>query len=217
LGALPLAQGQAIRPGSLVVSSQLGYPIAFTSGGGQFVLLDSTAVRPTLPLRLIGLEARAGYSTASAGVRPCDWVGAPVDRLKLEQVVERKPTLSAIPMGSPESDAHILSGAYQIEDGQYRWIGREAKFLLKPQRAQMDAYAILYIPDMAPARTVTLEWDGKTVATMTYSKAGLYTLEAKGLPTGAGDGVLTVRCDKTFQASGDTRELGLILREAGLR
>ncbi len=217
IGALPLAQGQAIRPASLLVSSELGYPIPFTAGGGQLVTLDTVEVRPTLPLRLIGLEARSGYSTASAGVRPFDIRNTPVDRIRIQQVLERQPTLSALPMGSADSAAHILSGAYQIEDGQYRWIGREAKFLLKPARETMDAYAVLYIPDAAPARRLTLEANGRAVADVTYPKPGLYTLEAKGIPTGNQEVLLTLRCDKTFQAPGDTRELGLILREAGLR
>ena len=51
----------------------------------------------------------------------------------------------------------------------------------------------------------------------TYSKDGLYTITAKAIHTGTQQGVLTLECDATFQSPGDTRELGLILIEAGLR
>ncbi len=217
LGALALAQGQAVRAGDLVLTSELGYPIPFTVGGGQLVQLAKREIRPLLPLRLIGLGAKSGYSTASAGLRPFDATDGAVDRVRLEQVVEREPTRSYLQMGAAESDQHIVSGAYQIEDGQYRWIGREAKFLLKASREEMDAAATVYIPELAPARVIALTVNGRVVAEQRLEKPGLYVVEAKGVKTGGGRVLMTVRCDRTFQASGDTRELGVILREAGLR
>lgn len=216
-GGLPLEQNSALRPGQLLLTSELGYPIPFTVGGGQLVELAKLEVRPSLPFRLIGLGSKSGYSTASAGVRPFDLDFGVLDRVRLEQVVERKPTLSWVPMGGPESEFHIVSGAYQVEDGQYRWMGREAKFLVKPARAVMDVAAVVYIADVAPAREVELEVNGKVVAKQRFEKPGLYTVEARGVEVGLGDALISVRCDKTFQAPGDTRDLGMILREAGLR
>lgn len=216
-GALPLEQNTALRPGQLLLTSELGYPIPFTVGGGQLVEVAKKEIRPALPLRMIGLGSKSGYSTASAGVRPFDWSGSALDHVRLEQVVERRPTLSWVPMGAAESGYHIISGTYQVEDGQYRWMGQQAKFLVKPTRAVMDAAAVVYIADMAPAREVELEVNGKVVAKQRFEKPGLYTVEAKAVEVGTGDALLAVRCDKTFQAPGDTRELGMILREAGLR
>lgn len=217
IGALPLSRETAVRPGQLILTTQLGYPIPVTVGGGQIVALAEREIKPALPFRLSGLDSKSGYSTASDGVRPFDISFGVLDRVRLEQVVERKPTLSWVPMGADESEFHIVSGAYQVEDKQYRWMGREAKFLVKPARAVMDAAAVVYIADMAPAREVELEVNGKVVAKQRFAKPGLYTIEAKGVEVGVADALIAVRCDKTFQAPGDTRELGMILREAGLR
>lgn len=215
-GALPLPLGQELRPGDQVLSSQLTFPIPVTTGGGQLVEVVRRDLHTTLPLRLIGLNSRSGYSDASAGVRPFDLVFGPVDTLRLQQVVERQPTLSYLQLGDEASTQHILSGAYQIENGQYRWMGREAKFLLKPLGTAGTAAATFYIPDSAPARQVELSLNGQRLAARTFEKPGLYTLSAPA-PAVAGNPILTLRCDKTFQAPGDTRELGLIVREIGLR
>jgi hypothetical protein len=217
LGALPLAQESSIQPGQLMLTSELGYPIPFTVGGGQLIEIARAEIHPALPFRLIGLHSRSGYSTASAGLRPFDLSFAPLDRIRLDQVLARRPTLSYLTMGAAESEFHIVSGAYQIENAQYRWISREAKFLVKPTRDTMDAAAVLYIPDLAPAREIELEVNGAIVARQRFPKPGLYTLEAKSVDVGAKDALVAVRADKTFQAPGDTRELGLILREVGLR
>ncbi|WP_035957845.1 glycosyltransferase family 39 protein [Bryobacter aggregatus] len=217
LGALPLAQGQAIRPGDLILTSELGYPIPFTVGGGQLVNLAKQDIIPTLPFRLIGLNSHSGYSTVSAGVLPFDFNRGPVDRVRLERVIESKPTLSYITMGDPNAERHILSGAYQLEEQRYRWIGQQARLILQPQKATNDLSATVYIPDIAKARKIRLEWNGKLAVEQVFDQPGLYTVTAKDLATGIADGILTIECDAVFQAPGDTRELGVILQEAGLR
>ena len=217
LGALPMAQGEAVRPGDMVLSSEVGYPVPFTVGGGQLVVVASLAIQPTLPFRLIGLDSHSGYSTVAAGLLPFDLKTTPVDRIRLERVIESKPTLAYVPMGSPVAPRHILSGAYQLEDGKYRWIGKQARLILQPAKATNDISVTIYIPDAAKARKIRLEWNGALVAEKLYDKPGLYTLTASGIETGTSHGILTIECDATFQAPGDTRELGLILQEAGLR
>ncbi len=217
LGALPMAQGEAIRPGDMILSSAVGYPVPFTIGGGQLVTVANAAVQPSLPFRLIGLDSHSGYSTVAAGLLPFDLKTSPVDRIRLERVIESKPTLSYVPMGAPEAARHILSGAYQLEDGKYRWMGKQARLILQPGKETNDVSATVYIPDAAKARRVRLDWNGALVTEKTFDKPGLYTVAASGFKTGAAQGILTIECDATFQAPGDTRELGLILQEAGLR
>ena len=217
IGALPLAQGQAIRPGDMILSSELGYPIPFTLGGGQLVAVAQQDIQPTLPLRLIGLNSHSGYSTASAGVLPFDIKNTPVDRIRLDRVIESKPTLSYVPMSAPDAQRHILSGAYQLEDGKSRWIAKQVRLILQPTKDTNDVSATIYIPAAAKARKIRLEWNGQLLTEQTYTKDGLYTITAKSIKTGTQQGVLTIECDKTFQSPGDTRELGLILIEAGLR
>ena len=55
--------------------------------------LAAREIRPALPLRLIGLDSRSGYSTASKGFYPFGISSGPVDRVRAELVVERKPVL----------------------------------------------------------------------------------------------------------------------------
>jgi len=217
IGALPLERGQAVRPGDMVLTSELGFPLPLTVGGGQLVEVAKLDIVPTLPLRLIGLGARSGYSDAGAGVLPFDIRGAAVDRVRLERVIERKPTLSYVPMGAPEAEQHILSGTYQLEDGKSRWMSRQARLILQPKQEVHEISATVYVPAMAKARKVWVEWNGVRVAELTIAKDGLYTVSAKGVKTGVEQGVLTVECDAVFAVPGDSRELGVVLIEAGLR
>jgi hypothetical protein len=217
LGGLPVTLGQAFRPGDMILSSELAYPVPVTVGGGQLVEIDRAEIHPLLPLRLIGLKAKSGYSDATSGVRPFDVRRAPADRLTLWRVVERKPTLSYVPMGAAESGQHIVSGAYQIEEGRYRWVGREFRLLVKAPRERADVVAVLYIPDVAPARRFALAVNGRTVLERQFDKPGLYTLEAKDVAVGTADVLVTITADKAFSSPGDTRELAFILQEAGLR
>ena len=55
-GGLPLHQGQAIRPGEVVASSKLGYPIAFTTGGGVLAPIAERTLTSAIPLRLVALQ-----------------------------------------------------------------------------------------------------------------------------------------------------------------
>jgi hypothetical protein len=215
LGALPLPLGQELRSGDLVLSSELAYPIPMSSA--PRIEVASMEVQPLLPLRLVGLHARSGYSDASVGVRPFDLVGGPLDRIRLEKVLERKPSLSFVTMGDPNAETHLVSGIYQLEEGKYRWMGRQGRILVKPAKESNDVSATIYIPDSAPGREVSLSLNGQIVAKQRYDKPGLYTIEAKAVATGMSDALLTISIDKSFQATGDYRELGLILQQAGLR
>lgn len=217
LGAMPMAQGQSVRPGDLILSSELLMPIPFTVGGGQLVEIDKKEIRTTLPFRLIGLKSKSGYSDATAGVLPFDLSSAPLDRIRLQRVIERKPTLSYFSMGDAEAEQHILSGAYQAEDGKTRWMGKQARLILQSAKDTSDASATVYVPPVAKARMLWLDWNGKRVAELPLTKDGIYTISGKGIKTGMGQGVLTIECDATFSTAGDTRELGVVLVEAGLK
>ncbi len=59
-GGLPLLRGQAVRPGDLVVSSELAFPIQFSTGGGVLAPLAEREIRASLPLRLSGLRRPVG-------------------------------------------------------------------------------------------------------------------------------------------------------------
>lgn len=214
-GGLPLLRGQAVRPGDVVVSSELAYPVAFTTGGGVLTPIALAEIRPFLPLRIIGIGTRSAYSTVVNGYWPFDISTAPVDRVRAEIVVERHPTLENLPMNAPEAPSHIVSGIYDLEGGRFRWMGARAVVLLMSPPSTAQIQATFHIPDMAPARRVTLLLDGREIASQTYTSPGSYTLSTAPLKAEKSAAALTITVDKTFFVPGDRRELGMVLARAG--
>lgn len=215
-GALPMVKGQAVRPGDFVVSSKLALPIAFTTGGGALAPVEERAIRTSLPLCVIGLGAKSGYSTADRGFLPFDVCRGPVDVVRLEKVLEREPSMSYVPMAVEEADQHIVSGIDRIEDGRYRWMGKRGILLLKAPEAEAPVEIDLYLPDTAPGRQVSVMLDGRLIAEQRYERPGAYKLTTNPVRS-SGTATLSVEIDRTFQVGGDQRVLGLILVGAGFR
>lgn len=214
-GGLALTGGQAVRPGDIVVSSELGYPAPFTTGGGRLVPLAARQIRPRLPFRLIALHTKSAYSTASLGLRPFDVSTGPIDELRAEAVVERKPVLSLLPMNSPDADSQIASGVYQLEDNRYRWMADRAVILLKTPAKPQPLSVSFFIPANAPARRVTVETDGRIVADRTYPTPGLYKLVSAPVRPAGDTATVMIRVDRSMVPPGDQRRLGMILSEVG--
>jgi len=213
-GGLPLERGQTLRAGDVVVSSQLAYPIAFTA---PTATIAEQAIRASLPLQLIGLEARSGYSTATKGLRPFDITTAPIDIVRAAIVLDRHPSLAYLPMSAPEASDQIVSGLYDVEGGAWRWMSGRAVVLLKSPEQPLPIEAVFTIPDRAPARHVELLLDGRVVASETYTATGAYTLRsAPQLPAGP-TATATLTVDRTFSVPGDRRELGVVVSALGFR
>jgi hypothetical protein len=207
-GGIPVLRGQALRPGDTLVSSELAYPISVTTGGGQLTQVAETPITASLPFRLIALHSKSGYSTASAGLRPFDVSTEPIDRVHTFAVIERKPTLSLLPMDAPEAQSQIVSGVYALE-GKWRWMGEQGIVLLKPPTEPERLHVSFYVAN--DPRHVTLSLDGRELAASQFNK-GAGTLTSPQLVTGS---TVTIAVDKTFQAPGDNRKLGVILTEVG--
>lgn len=216
-GGLPLLRGQAVRPGDIVITSRLGYPVVFTTGGGALAGLREETIVPSLPFRLIGLNARSAYSTASFGLRPFDLGLGPVDVVTAEVVVERPPALERLPMNSPEAEHQIVSGVYQLEEGRFRWMARRAVILLKSPERPAPLEILLYLPERAAARRVTVELDGVPVLIQELAAPSMHTLASTPVSPLGPTATVTITLDKTFQVPGDHRELGVILVEVGFR
>jgi hypothetical protein len=214
-GGLALEKGQPVRPGDLVVTSELAYPVEFTTGGGALAPVASAVIAPSLPLRLIGLDSRSGYSTHSNGFLPFDVSAGPADRVRAELVVAREPALSYLPINAPEAANQIVTGLYPVEDNRWRWTAGNAVLLLKSPRAATPLQATFAIPDAAPARAITLLMDGRPVAWQSYTKPGVYTLKSGPVLPPNKTATLTVAVDRTFSVPGDHRVLGVILTGAG--
>jgi len=216
-GGLPLHESQAIHPGEMVVSSKLSYPIPFTSGGGALAPVAERSITSPIPLRIVALQGRAAYSTTMLGLRPFDISLAPIDQLTAELMIERKPSLTDLPMNAPEAEQQIVSGLHQLESGQWRWMSQTATILLKPP-AQLTPVAVHFtIPDASPARQVTIALNDHTVASQTYAAPGTYSLASPPVKPEGDTAKLTVTVDKSFSVPGDTRQLAIILTEVGFR
>jgi 4-amino-4-deoxy-L-arabinose transferase-like glycosyltransferase len=218
-GALPYLLGQEVRPGDWIVSSELGgYAPKLATGGGRPVEAAALEVRSRVPLRLIAINSRSGYSTASLGLRPFDISSQPIDRVRAVHIVAAQPTLAVLPMNSPEAARHLVSGVYDLEDNAWRWMGGQAVVMLKaPPRGAGDARVAVdfYIPAAVPGRRVTVSVDGVEAVARTYPQAGAYRLEGPVKVSGE-SAMVTIGIDKTFAPPGDARQLGMILRAVAL-
>ncbi len=216
-GGLPLREGQVIHPGEIVVSSKLGYPIVFTTGGGMLAPITQRTITSAIPLRLVALQGRAAYSTTMLGLRPFDISLAPIDQLSAEQMIERKPTLTDLPMNAPEASQQIVSGVYLLESGQWRWMGQAATILLKPPEQPTPLVVLFYISDGSPARQVSLALNDQPIASQTYPGPGTYVLSSPPLKPDGDSAKVVITVDKSFSPSGDSRRLGIILSEVGFK
>jgi hypothetical protein len=211
-GALPLKKTQRLRPGDIVVSSELS---ASVNPVAPFAPLRTAEIRPALPLRLIGLESHSGYSTVSKGFWPFGISAGLIDRVRAVEVAERHPTLAYLPMNAPEAADQIVGGIYSLEDNRFRWMSRSAVVALANPPAALPLRATFTIPPQARARRVTLLLDGREVASQTYSTPGTYTLESAPVRAAGAVAIAEIAIDETFFAPGDSRELGIVLTGVG--
>ena len=105
-----------------------------------------------------------------------------------------------------------MSGMFALES-TWRWMGERAVVLLKPPPHPEPLHLIFTIPDIVPARRVTVALDGLVLEDRTYDKPGSYALVTKPVS----GGTLTISVDKTYSAPGDLRKLGIVVSELGFR
>ncbi|MBZ5606955.1 MAG: glycosyltransferase family 39 protein [Acidobacteriia bacterium] len=213
-GGLPLLLGQTVHPGEMVVSSDLAYPVPLAQGRGLFAPIASGTITSAIPLRLIALHGRSAYSTTT-GLRPFDVSLGAIDQVRAEVMILRKPVRSDLPMSAPEAEQQIISGVYNLENAQWRWMGQAAVILLKPPAAASPLVVRFFIPDPAPARRITVQLNNQVVATQTYGTAGSYTLATPPLKPDGDSAEVTITVDKTFSTQSDKRQLGIILTDVG--
>lgn len=216
-GAIPIARGGALRPGDMLITSALMSEVPFTLGGGVRVEQSSKLIDPTLPLRLIGVGSRSGYSSVGFGLWPFDISSAPIDRISISSIIERAPTLSWLEMRSPDIDPQIVSGVYSVEEGRWRWSSPRAVFLLKSPPGVTPVRVNLYIPETAPGRRITIELNGAVIDQRTLPGPGVAEIVTSPQAPGATTATLAVSIDRGFSSPGDGRTLGFILTGAGFQ
>ena len=207
-GALPLLNSTRIQPGDLVLTSALA-----GHARDNLVTIAEQDVLPAIPLRIIGLQTRSGFSSSGFGQREFDISTSPLDVIRLQKLVEHEPTVSWLPMDSPAAAYQIVSGAYPLENN-WRWVGASSTFRVLTAGERRVA-ADFFVPAQAVPCTVTLAVNGETVATASY------TTSAKVQLVGVVQGTLqdavsvTLTTTRTFRAPGDARDLGLVLSAIG--
>ena len=195
-GALPLKKTQRLRPGDIVVSSELG---AAVNPVAPFAPLRTAEIRPAIPLRLIGLESHSGYSTVSRGFWPFG-ISAGADRPRARRRGRRAAPHARIPAHErprsrgPDRQRHLRSRRQPVSlDVAQRRRGAEES----PGRPA--AARDFHHPGEARARRVALLLDGREVASQTYPAPGTYTLESP--PVRAAGAVATVEIASTGRSS----------------
>ncbi|MFZ5928001.1 MAG: hypothetical protein ACOYX1_11195 [Acidobacteriota bacterium] len=207
-GARPVMAGERIGPGSVIVRSELGFPVHYSTGGGRAETVASYEIHPALPLQLMGLHARSAWMTCAFGLRPFDWSRQPLDRVTVTRVAAIPLERSDLPMNAPDADLYIVSGVHGLEDGRYRWMARRAEFVLKPRPGVL--VLTLFLPDASPARQLTVMAGGVEVLRARL-QPGLQTLRTAPLPQARDRVEILMEADNSFRPAGDARELSLIL------
>ncbi len=203
--ALPARKGQHVRPGDVVVTSELGHNVEFTA---PLSLLASATIQATLPLRLIGLDGHSGYSTVDEGYLPFGISTGPIDRVMARLVMERHATREYLTISAPEAAEQVVSGIFPAD----RWMSQAGVVVLKSPAVPKKLRAEFYLPPNATARQVTLLLDGREVAARNYPGPGAYTLISAEPLQGT---TVEIRVDRTFTAPGDRRALGMVLIGVG--
>jgi hypothetical protein len=209
-GGLPLMKTTRLQSGDIVVSSEMGHAVDLTAPVTQLAKLE---IRPSIPVRLIGLESGSGFSTVSRGYWPFGLSSGVIDRVRAVQVGERHPTLEYVKLDSPQAAEHIVSGVYPND----RWMSKSAAVVLKSPKSAKPLSVTVYISNLARARKVTLLLDDREVASQTYSRDGVYTLTTAPIKPAGPSAMVGIEVDQTFHAPGDDRDLGVILIGVGFQ
>ena len=207
-GALPMPKNQLLQPGEIVVTSELA-SLPVTAGLAQIAQIE---IRPAIPLRIISIGGRSAYSLASPGqLLPFEVSTRPIDRVRAEVVIERKPGLSYLDPRNPEASSQMISGIYS--DG---WMTDQATVLLKRPEHSMPLRLDFYIPPAAPARHVRMLVEGQLAGEETFGGPGAYSI-AMPMPAVPANVTVTVTVDRVFSAPGDQRKLGIVITGIGFR
>src|SRR5205807_1958978 len=79
-------------------ASALGSAVQFTA---PLSPIARATIQPAIPLRLIGMDSRSGYSDAGKGFWPFGISTRPIDIVRASLVMERHPKLEYLSTGKP--------------------------------------------------------------------------------------------------------------------
>ncbi len=138
------------------------------------------------------------------------------------------PMASTVRMNDARVAGQLVSGFYGIENGAWRWTGKQFTVALATPAGAAQRGAVLELKLTVPPVTIEKlqsvalsgSVNGSTLAAETYSQPGQYSYRRE-IPAAAltGDPTkIAFQLDKAIAPSGaDLRELGIIVSSAGLR
>lgn len=204
-GARELRKEDVLWPGDALITSAYSRPVENT----PLATVAEREIQSAIPLRIVGLGSKSGYSSVVWGLRPFEISRAPLDRVRIDLVTEREVRLSWLDIGKPEAAPQLVSGIYNSD----RWTGARAVAVLHrpPQATTLEVN--YWVPPQSPARSVQLLAGGRVLATDTFTAPGLRKITAPAPP---GDiATVTLVVDRTFTVPPDQRQLGVMLTSLG--
>jgi hypothetical protein len=212
-GAQPLRQTDRLRADDIIVSGQLSHAVEVHARLAPAA--PTLEIRPSIPLRLIGLETHSGYSSAAMDhLWPFGMSAGVIDRVRTSRVVERHPAVEYITLGTPNAQDQIVSGIWPDD----RWMSASGVVMVKSPAVATPLRVSFYIPENAPARRVTLLLDGQEVGSMRVSGPGPGELTSSApLHPAESTALVEIRVDRTFRAPPDARDLGMVVLGVGFR
>jgi hypothetical protein len=241
IGGEAVLADRPLSPQAALVTSRLGGMAPVETLGQRREVLRAEIRSGAIPLTVVGVSSRSGNASAGFGLLPFDYGERLLDEVVAEIVGVPEPTASYLAMASPEAGNHLLLGFHQLEQNQWRWIAPHAMAVLRapgsgvpssgaPKSEASDSGAAagrdfesgsiifelsFHIPETAPSRTVTVQLDGKPLASQTYPGPGTYTLQAPAAVTPGQTVTVEISTDQAFRVAGDQRELGIIVTGLG--
>ena len=206
-GALPLTKAQKLRPTDIVVSSALGHAVPLTDPATPIL---QVTIGSAIPLRILGLETRSGFSDASAGLWPFGLSTGVIDRVTAYAIGERHITREFLLTDAPDAAEQIVSGIFEDH-----WMTGTAIVVLKSPATPRSLKLAFYLPNATPERRVTLKLDGNEIASRTYTSSGAQTLETPPVRPEGATATVEITVTPTFHAPGDARDLGAVVTSIG--
>jgi hypothetical protein len=204
-GAIPLEKGQTFRAGDVIVSTAYAPRVPAATA-----LVREVEIQSPVPVRMVGLGVNTAYSTVDLGWWPVEFSRKPLDRVRIETIIDREPRLSVVRFDQPEAAEHVVQGIFPD-----RWTLQEGTLVLKPLSGPAVLRAAFYLPANAVPRRVTMLLDGAVAGEVECPRDGVYQLEARVPAMTASKATVTLRTDRTLQLPTDQRALGVLLTEAG--
>lgn len=120
---------------------------------------------------------------------------------------------AASPVGAPHSSTPAKTAVPVKTAAPAEAVDTETA--ANPRSIEATFELVFHIPDMAPARSVTVTLDGKPIASETYPGPGGYTLQAPARVTPGQTVTVEISVDQAFRVEGDARDLGMIVTALG--